>query len=77
MAGKFHYFFIDLLKKNPYRGNYGRSKRKPAGRHGRSNPKRLEQYYEATVPVVEYLKQRTNFIEVDGGSSVETVTKHQ
>ncbi|MEK7618383.1 MAG: nucleoside monophosphate kinase [Patescibacteria group bacterium] len=38
--------------------------------------KRLEQYYEATVPVVEYLKQRTNFIEVDGGSSVETVTKN-
>lgn len=38
--------------------------------------KRLEQYYEATLPVVDYLKQETNLIEIDGRPSVAEVTEN-
>jgi adenylate kinase len=34
---------------------------------------RLEQYYKETLPVVEYLKQQTNFIEIDGRPSIDEV----
>ncbi len=37
--------------------------------------KRLEQYYQATLPVVEYLKQRTSFVQIDGRPEIEKVTQ--
>lgn len=37
--------------------------------------KRLQQYYEATLPVIEYLKQKTKFIEIDGRPPIEEVTE--
>ncbi|OFZ46597.1 MAG: hypothetical protein A3D92_17150 [Bacteroidetes bacterium RIFCSPHIGHO2_02_FULL_44_7] len=36
---------------------------------------RLEQYYKDTLPVVEYLKKETNFIEIDGNQPIEKVTE--
>lgn len=36
--------------------------------------KRLQQYYDATLPVVEYLKNNTSFFEIDGRPPVEEVT---
>ncbi len=36
--------------------------------------KRLQQYYDATLPVVEYLKSNTIFFEIDGRPPVEEVT---
>ncbi len=35
---------------------------------------RLEQYKQDTLPVLDYLKGKTNFIEIDGTPSVEEVT---
>lgn len=35
---------------------------------------RLKQYEEDTVPVLNYLKNRSNFIEIDGTPAVEEVT---
>lgn len=36
---------------------------------------RLKQYYKDTLPVIDYLKSRTNFLEINGTQSVEEVTK--
>ena len=36
---------------------------------------RLKQYYQDTLPVIDYLKGRTNFVEINGLQSVEEVTK--
>lgn len=36
---------------------------------------RLQQYEQDTVPVLDYLRERTNFIEIDGRPQVEDVTK--
>jgi adenylate kinase len=36
---------------------------------------RLQQYEEATVPVLDYLKQHTTFVEIDGRPSVPEVTQ--
>lgn len=36
---------------------------------------RLQQYEKDTLPVLDYLKQRTTFFEIDGKYSVEEVTK--
>lgn len=36
---------------------------------------RLDQYYENTVPVVEYLRGRTAFREIDGHPPIESVTE--
>jgi len=36
---------------------------------------RLEQYYKDTFPMIDYLKERTTFFEIDGQPSVEEVTK--
>jgi adenylate kinase len=36
---------------------------------------RLKQYEEDTLPVLDYLKKETNFIEIDGQPAVEEVTK--
>lgn len=36
---------------------------------------RLNQYYEATMPVLDYLKTNTNFLEIDGTPAIEKVTK--
>lgn len=35
---------------------------------------RLQQYYQDTLPVIDYLKERTNFIEIDGRPGIEEVT---
>lgn len=35
---------------------------------------RLKQYYEATLPVIDYLKQHTQFMEIDGRPKIEEVT---
>jgi adenylate kinase len=37
---------------------------------------RLKQYYEATVPVLNFLKTQSNFIEIDGTPSIEIVTEN-
>lgn len=37
---------------------------------------RLEQYKQDTVPVLNYLKSKTSFIEVDGTPSIETVDEN-
>ena len=34
---------------------------------------RLQQYYNDTLPVVDYLKQRTQFFEIDGRPAIEQV----
>lgn len=36
---------------------------------------RLEQYYKDTLPVLEYLKEKTVFFEIDGTPPIEEVTK--
>jgi len=36
---------------------------------------RLDQYYKDTTPVLDFLKSRTNFIEIDGTPKVSTVTE--
>ena len=36
---------------------------------------RLQQYYNDTLPVIDYLKDKTTFFEIDGMPSVEEVTK--
>jgi adenylate kinase len=36
---------------------------------------RLQQYEKDTLPVLDYLKQRSSFFEIDGTPSVESVTK--
>lgn len=36
---------------------------------------RLKQYEEATVPVIDYLKTRTKFFDINGNPSVDVVTK--
>jgi adenylate kinase len=36
---------------------------------------RLQQYYKDTVPVLDFLKTQTNFIEIDGRPIIEEVTK--
>jgi len=36
---------------------------------------RLEQYEKDTLPVLEYLKQHSNFFEIDGRPTIEEVTK--
>ncbi len=35
---------------------------------------RLKQYEQDTLPVLDYLKQQTNFFEIDGSPAVEEVT---
>jgi len=35
---------------------------------------RLKQYYDATLPVVDFLRAQTQFFEIDGQPSVEEVT---
>lgn len=35
---------------------------------------RLQQYYEDTIPVVEYLKKQTSFFEIDGQPEINEVT---
>jgi adenylate kinase len=37
---------------------------------------RLEQYEKDTLPVLDYLKQHSQFFEIDGSPSVEEVTKN-
>jgi adenylate kinase len=37
---------------------------------------RLQQYHEETMPVVDYLKIQTNFIEIDGTPSVDVVREN-
>jgi len=37
---------------------------------------RLRQYEEETVPVLDYLKQHTNFIEIDGRPEIDAVAKN-
>ena len=34
---------------------------------------RLQQYYNETLPVVDYLKQHTQFFEIDGRPNIEEV----
>jgi adenylate kinase len=36
---------------------------------------RLQQYYKDTVPVLDFLKPQTTFIEIDGRPAIEEVTK--
>jgi adenylate kinase len=36
---------------------------------------RLDQYEEATVPVLDYLRERSTFIEIDGRPDIAEVTK--
>lgn len=36
---------------------------------------RLEQYYKDTTPVLDYLKSKTEFIEIDGTPDISTVTE--
>ena len=38
--------------------------------------KRLEQYYNNTLPVLDYLKNKTHFVEIDGKPAVEEVKKN-
>lgn len=37
---------------------------------------RLQQYYADTLPVLDFLKTRTHFVEVDGRPEIEQVTKN-
>ncbi len=37
---------------------------------------RLQQYYQDTLPVVDFLRQRSNFFEIDGRPGVEEVEKN-
>jgi adenylate kinase len=37
---------------------------------------RLQQYHDDTVPVLDYLKKLSTFIEIDGTPSIEEVQKH-
>ena len=37
---------------------------------------RLEQYYNETVPVIDYLKIQSNFVEIDGRPPVQDVAKN-
>ncbi|MBL8030084.1 MAG: nucleoside monophosphate kinase [Candidatus Doudnabacteria bacterium] len=67
--------FIDVPKEESVKRILERSKKE-----GRADDteklveKRLKQYYESTLPVVEYLKNNTNFFEIDGRPPVEDVT---
>lgn len=36
---------------------------------------RLEQYYKDTTPVLDYLRSRTDFVEIDGTPDIQTVTE--
>ncbi len=36
---------------------------------------RLQQYYNDTLPVVDYLRQRTTFFEINGQAGIEAVTE--
>lgn len=69
--------FIDLPKTESLKRLLGRAKHE--GRMDDTEEvieKRLKQYYEATLPVVEYLKQRTNFIEIDGRPPIKEVARN-
>lgn len=37
---------------------------------------RLKQYYEDTLPVIDYLKKQSNFVEINGAQTVADVTKN-
>lgn len=69
--------FINLPKEESLKRLLGRAKHEGRADDTREViEKRLEQYYQATLPVVEYLKQRTTFIEIDGRPGIEEVTKN-
>jgi adenylate kinase len=34
---------------------------------------RLKQYYEATLPILDFMKAKTRFVEIDGLPAVEVV----
>jgi adenylate kinase len=66
--------FIDLPEEESFKRLFAR-----AEKEGRADDteeairSRLKLYYEVTVPVLEYLKGRSKFIEIDGRPAVEEV----
>ena len=67
--------FIDLPKEESLKRLLLRAEREKRADDTRETIEfRLKQYYQDTLPVVNYLKQQTNFVEIDGRPSVEKVT---
>ncbi|MBI3231747.1 MAG: nucleoside monophosphate kinase [Candidatus Doudnabacteria bacterium] len=68
--------FIDIPKEESLKRLLGRAKGEGRADDTREViEKRLEQYYESTLPVVEYLKKKTHFIEIDGRPPIDEITK--
>ena len=73
---KFATLFIDLPKEESLKRLLDRAQKENRADDTKEViEKRLEQYYRDTLPVVEYLKQRTDFVEIDGQPEIEKVTQ--
>lgn len=74
---QFTTLFIDLPKEETFRRLLLRAKfEKRADDTKEAIELRLKQYYGDTLPVLDYLKLHTNFIEIDGTPPIEEVTKN-
>ena len=68
--------FIDLPKEESEKRLLLRAKKEGRADDTKETiANRLKQFYYATWPVVEFLKQRSNFIEIDGSPALEEVTQ--